>query len=116
MVIFCIGWICVIWSIFKILWKRVRMVIWFIIFVLMWIVFCLYFFVLVNIWIVIKIIILFIGGGFEWKLFVFILKGSVVVYSVYILYCWLDLYGMDVEVFCFEWWDEDMFLNWDLIL
>jgi len=56
----------------------------------------------------IKTTVLPTGGGPDRKSPVLIPKGSAVAHSVYSMHRRPDLYGMDVEIFRLERWDEDM--------
>jgi cytochrome P450 len=51
------------------------------------------------------------GGGPDRKSPVLVPKGTAVAYSVYTMHRRPDLYGMDVEMFRPERWNEDMPLN-----
>lgn len=75
----------------------------------------LYLSVPVNTCTIVRITVLSTGGGLDWKSLVLILKGSAVAFSVYSMHRRPDLYGMDVELFRLERWDEDMPLKNNLM-
>ena len=54
-----------------------------------------------------------IGGGPNRTSPVLIPKGTVVVYSINIMYRRPNLYGMDTKLYCPKRWDEDMPLNYN---
>jgi cytochrome P450 len=53
------------------------------------------------------------GGGPDCTALALVPKGSAVAFSVYLMHRRPDLYGMDVELFRPERWDEDMPLQYD---
>lgn len=68
-------------------------------------VFCFWLVVLLNSCFVVCEIVFLCGGGFNGDDFVYVFKGGFVNYFVYVMYWWIDFFGVDVGEFWFEWWE-----------